>query len=788
LYQRREAVKRLQRNALTLIACFCLSFLLSFTHFPSSDVLIRAVAQTHSETASGSQSVLNTQSASSNYHSNQIAQVQQLQSLGFYRRALLQLEALSLFEQPDSVIKVGGLHLLSDLQRTTGELDAAKETIEAALAIAQTLNALEAQSSGTIPNAIAIAPLTLSLGHIAAASGEIEQALAHYEVASAIATTLQTRLRSHLSKLPLLSRLNTTDAQQQIEILYTEIQALIEQLPVSKITVNARLELARHQIEDSPKFDSITPQSIAQNLAIAQQQARTLADSRAESYALGYLGELYLKQQQLSDAQSALGRALTVAQTLNAADLAYQWQWALGRVHWQQNQITLALDNYESAVESLETLRGNLIAIAPNLRFDFREKVEPVYREWVDLLLSQQSSSEALPETLQEIETAPLENLQKAQLAIESLQLAELENFFKAPCIPPSKDINQLIENAPSPSAVLYPIILSDRLEILLKLPGRPLAQYTVPIAQPDLEILLNQFQRKVRLPQSLNQLKILSAQLYDLLIRPTQATLENNRIDTLVFVLDGPLRNIPMSALYNGEQYLIENYSIAIAPGLQMVDPQPLASKGLTTLIAGLSEGRHGFSDLPFVRQEVTQVQQATSSRVLLNEDFTTARFTKLLTENSHQVVHLATHGQFGTDAEDTFILAWDEPIKIDEFNALLRQSDPSYRQDSSKAIELLILSACETALGDGRAALGLAGIAVQAGARSTLATLWNLDDETGALFSNYFYQALQQPQTSKAQALRIAQLQIINGEGTNRGYQHPRYWAPYILLGNWL
>ncbi|MEO0707742.1 MAG: CHAT domain-containing protein, partial [Cyanobacteria bacterium J06649_5] len=113
------------------------------------------------------------------------------------------------------------------------------------------------------------------------------------------------------------------------------------------------------------------------------------------------------------------------------------------------------------------------------------------------------------------------------------------------------------------------------------------------------------------------------------------------------------------------------------------------------------------------------------------------------------------------------------------------LRQSEQSRRG----AIELLILSACETAAGDKRAALGLAGVAVQAGARSTLASLWSLDDETGALFSDYFYQALQSPGISKAQAVRQAQLQLLGkARSPNSPYQHPRYWAPYILLGNWL
>ncbi|EDX86214.1 tetratricopeptide repeat domain protein [Synechococcus sp. PCC 7335] len=738
-------------KTLTLIVCFWLSLVLSATYSLSVQASMPTVTQTPL-------------AASDVEFQSQISQVQELQSLGFYRRALLQLSDIDLLEQPDSLIKVHGLHLLSDLQRIVGDLTAAQTTIESAIATAQTLDVIE------------IAPMLLSLGHIAAASGETEQALEQYEEVSAIASTPQLKLRSHLSQLPLLTETNYS----QIATLYTDIQTLIERLPVDKTTVNARLELARYYLESPIGNDIATPQVIAQNLATARNQAQTLSDSYAESYALGYLGELYLKQQQLSEADDVLRQALEIAEALRSSELTYQWQWALGRVHVQQNRTALALSDYENAVDSLKTLRGNLIAIAPDLRFDFTERVEPVYREWVALLLSSQSAKKSAEEPAKD-----LTNLQKAQGAIESLQLAELENYFAEPCVPLSQDISQIIENTTSPTAVLYPIILSNRLEILLKLPDQSLQQYTVAITQPALEELLNQFQIDLRLPFTSNTLRTLSAQLYDLLIRPAQPALEQSNIDTLVFVLDGSLRNVPMSALYDGQQYLVENYSIALAPGLQLVAPQPLANRNLTTLVAGLSEARHGFSNLPFVKAEISQVQQTTSSRVLLDEDFTEAQLTTLLSNADYQVVHLATHGQFSSDAEDTFILAWDKPIQVDDFNTLLRQSD----QTNESAIELLILSACDTALGDRRAALGIAGVAVQAGARSTLATLWNLDDETGALFSNYFYQALQQPDTSKAQALRLAQLQILKGEDANSQlYQHPRFWAPYILLGNWL
>ena len=149
-------------------------------------------------------------------------------------------------------------------------------------------------------------------------------------------------------------------------------------------------------------------------------------------------------------------------------------------------------------------------------------------------------------------------------------------------------------------------------------------------------------------------------------------------------------------------------------------------------------------------------------------------------MSRSNRPIVHLATHGQFSSSADDTFILAWDRPILVNELSSILRTGDLN-RPDP---IELLILSACETASGDKRAALGLAGVALQSGTRSTLASLWNLNDESGAVFVTQFYKAFAQPNITKAKALQQAQLSLLQ----DRNYRHPTYWSAYVLLGNWL
>jgi CHAT domain-containing protein len=142
--------------------------------------------------------------------------------------------------------------------------------------------------------------------------------------------------------------------------------------------------------------------------------------------------------------------------------------------------------------------------------------------------------------------------------------------------------------------------------------------------------------------------------------------------------------------------------------------------------------------------------------------------------------VVHLATHGQFSSKAEDTFILTWDDRININQLNNVLKTRD----RTESSIIELLVLSACQTAVGDKRAALGLAGMAVRAGARSTLASLWSVNDAATASFMIQFYQNLADSKVTKAEAVRRAQQSLLQ----NPEYSHPYFWAPFILVGNWL
>jgi CHAT domain-containing protein len=246
------------------------------------------------------------------------------------------------------------------------------------------------------------------------------------------------------------------------------------------------------------------------------------------------------------------------------------------------------------------------------------------------------------------------------------------------------------------------------------------------------------------------------------------------------VFTLDGSLRRIPMAALHDGKQYLIEKYNIALSPSLQLIDPKPLKRQRLKTLTLGITQGREGLAPLANVAREVEKIQSELPSVVLLDQAFTSNALREKIESSYFPVVHIATHGRFSSKAEETYILAWDKRIKVKEFDDILRFQNSS----RVKAIELLVLSACQTAKGDKRATLGIAGMAVRAGARSTLATLWSVSDAGTADLMSVFYRKLIETTATKSEALRQAQLTLLG----DPKYQHPYYWAPYVLIGNWL
>jgi CHAT domain-containing protein len=233
------------------------------------------------------------------------------------------------------------------------------------------------------------------------------------------------------------------------------------------------------------------------------------------------------------------------------------------------------------------------------------------------------------------------------------------------------------------------------------------------------------------------------------------------------------------MSALHDGEGFLIERYAVVTTPGLSLTDPRPLDRQNLQVFLSGLSESVQGFPPLAHVPAELDSIHALYGGEVLLDEQFRVPRIEAELDQREFSVVHVATHGEFSEDAERSFLLTWDGRLGMDRIGQAVGQM--RFRE---RPIELLTLSACETAQGSERAALGLAGVAIQAGARSALGTLWSVNDVAAAELVGEFYGQLHGQPISKAVALQRAQQKLVRDP--NHG--HPYYWAPFLLIGNWL
>jgi CHAT domain-containing protein len=683
---------------------------------------------------------------------SRINQATALQVLGLYRQAqkTLNLVTQSLQAQPNTALKAEALRSLGNVFRVVGELEKSRQVLEQSLAVAKASR-----------SPLAIAEALISLGNTTRARQERKAALDFYQQAAQTSPNANTRLQVQLHQLSLLLEDGQIEAAREMR---SQIQPQIARLSPSRTAIDARIYFAQSLTKLNQQDKAIAPAETAQILATAVKQAQNLGDRRSTSAALGNLGKLYENSQQWKDAIALTEQALFLAQTIEAPDLAYQWQWQMGRILKQQGDRTRALAAYTEAVNNLQLLRSDLVAINSDVQFSFREEVEPVYRQLVDLLLQSQETSETNQD-----------NLVLARNTIESLQLAELDNYFREACLAPLEEVDYVDKKA----AIIYPIILDDRLEVILSLPGQKLRHYATKISPTAIESLLQKLQQTIVAPYTSEQeIYPLSQQVYNWLIKPAEAELEKSAIATLVFVLDGSFRNIPMAALHDGKQYLIEKYNVALSPGLKLVEPKPLTQRQLKALTAGLTEERFGFGALEFVKLEILEIQAKIPTETLLNRDFTRTTLDNKFQSAPVPVVHIATHGQFSSQADKTFILAWDEPINVTQLDSLLRDRNPN----RSDPLELLVLSACETAVGDERAALGLAGVAVRAGARSTLASLWLVGDESTAALMSHFYQELKTG-VSKAEALRRAQKVLLQGE-----FKHPYFWAAFVLLGNWL
>ncbi|WP_283766331.1 CHAT domain-containing protein, partial [Roseofilum capinflatum] len=404
-------------------------------------------------------------------------------------------------------------------------------------------------------------------------------------------------------------------------------------------------------------------------------------------------------------------------------------------------------------------------------------------------------------------------NLDQATLSIDNLFMEQLSLYtgeeFKVDDDIQSiaqfqERLAEIEELTGKTTVVTYVLSRPDQLDFILITPRGQAIYKSVPNIQRSevLETIQN-FRGELTNPRKRNSTSYLpyAQQLYQWLIAPIEDQLEEAGTDVLVFSMDVGLRSIPVAALHDGEQFLIEKYNLGLIPSVLLTDTKYQSLENAEVLAFGASE----FSEqapLPAVPVEIeTITNNLWRGKGFLNNDFTRNNLVSQREFAPSAIIHLATHAEFNSGSpQNSYIQLWNEQLTLDNLRTL-GWNNPQ--------VELLVLSACRTAVGDPSAELGFAGLAVQAGVKSALASLWYVSDEGTLALMTQFYDYLRNAQL-KSDALREAQLAMLRGEVRIEGGQlrasrgnvalppvlagnvaerplaHPYYWSGFTMIGS--
>ncbi|BAZ21463.1 TPR repeat protein [Kalymmatonema gypsitolerans NIES-4073] len=599
--------------------------------------------------------------------------------------------------------------------------------------------------------------------------------------------------RQHKNKLEeirlLINSILPAKRTKQSNLVKAKLQealVLLEQLPDSQDKVYAVIELAKFvQALDNDVTLSLfkCPEPILETEYITSQQllqqavsiAQRLPNNRALSFALGHLAHLSECRHNYEQALKLTREAESVAEKVNAKDSLYLWKWQVARILKAQNKPLKAITAYKAAITTLKLLRSRSVIFDSNVQEPEHDYFEIIYRELIELKLS-----------LVEAASKKNDNSKLSDILtnVEALKLVELQNYFGKSFLTPAHK-KRVEADTDKTTAVFYSIILENRIAIIVSLPNSEKHLKWIYIDRKSLRQQINEFRRGLERRSSIIYNAQEAQSLYDSIVRPFAKDLDSLHVKTLVFINDGILRTVPMAALHDGEEFLVQRYAIATTPSLTLINTKKVNHENLRVLAVGLTkdavvDGRT-YEALTNVRQEINQVvAQIPDSKQLLDENFTYAHLQAELSQIAYSIIHIATHGTFGTVPEDSFLVTGN--------NAKLTMTDLDNMigtvARSSKLVDLLVLTACESAIGDNRVGLGLAGVVVNASVKSVLASLWSINDAATVTLVKKFYAEWYQNRVSKAEALRRAQQTLIS----SRKYAHPYYWAPFILVGNWL
>lgn len=582
-------------------------------------------------------------------------------------------------------------------------------------------------------------------------------------------------------------------------------------------------ERARYALSLGAQAAELGPKALKlayQGYDLARSAAASVGNPRLLAEAFEGLSGLYEARKREAEALRLADQGAASAQSADATDLLIRLEWQRGRLLKRLGKPEQALAAYQRAVDHIEAIRQDIPVEYQDGTSSFRMTLQPVYLGLANLLLTEADKQSGAPK---------LALYRRARDTLELSKQSELEDFLGDRCTVDALK-RAPASTLPAGTAVLYPIILPERLDLLLETP-QGIEQRSVAVSDKEVHRTAGGFAVRLRARKDYQDY---SRKLYDWLLRPLEDILAQTKTDTVIFVPDGVLRLVPIGALYDGSRFAVQKYAVATVPGLTMTTVAPSAKRELRVLLAGLSEpgpvvnklppallasllpgasaGASPDADtalpasralvrhravssaarnagsreallrqelaLPGVKQEIEALSHSIKSETLLNQSFTLDHFKERVSGGEYRVVRIASHGIFSSSTETSFIMTYDELLTLDGLQSLLQTE-----KLRDQPIDLLTLSACQTAEGDDRAPLGLAGAALKARAKSALGTLWPVADEAATALMPRFYQALSLPGMTMIKALQQAQLALLEQQDFN----HPFYWAPFILVGSW-
>jgi CHAT domain-containing protein len=415
------------------------------------------------------------------------------------------------------------------------------------------------------------------------------------------------------------------------------------------------------------------------------------------------------------------------------------------------------------------------------------------------------------------------------------IRQTELQDFLGERCgVETSSSGNKGV--VPARLGILYPVILKNRLELLLETPSG-IVRRTSSVSSSTLRVTALSLADALRF--GTGDYLAPAQDLYAWLLAPFDSVIADQQLQNLVIVSAGALRLVPMAALHDGQRYAIEKIALSVVTGMSLTNSNVPLNRTTDSLVAGVStpgpvveklepslvasildpavtRSRSGLAmnvqtramhaipanaapmaslsdesqqrkledlraslSLPGVKIEVDALNTILKGKTQFDSGFTVNLFQNAMRSGDYRIVHIASHGVFGGNAESSFIMAYDDVLSLNNLQSLLRSET---FQDNP--IELLGLSACQTAEGNDRAPLGISGAAIKARAKSVLGTLWPISDDAAQSVMKKFYTEIAHNAQTKTEALRQAQIELMR----QPEFAHPFFWAPFVLIGNWL